>query len=367
MELRPRPLTRRAFVLSAAGTRALAQSGKGALFPSEWRRYNDPSTELIVYRLTDPAHTSSLPAYYQRAVARRGGFLLFTSDRAGSPQVFRMDLKTGECRQLTDAKALDPASVALQPDERGFCYFDGPALRQTNFTNVRDREVYRAPAGWERCPGGTLADDGSFAAFGERREGRSRLRVVGLGRGAARTVTEQAWELSDPLPRPRRAQILYRQGDAALWLVNSDGRRAHSLKLADGRVGPAAWAPDGKTILYLHFPADKTQLNAIREYSPDQDSDKLVAKTSQFEHFGFNRDTSVFVGASRSAASPTVLLLLRLTRRELTLCEHRASSASIVAPVFSPDSQRVFFESDRHGKPAIYCIHVERLVEETAS
>ena len=29
----------------------------------------------------------------------------------------------------------------------------------------------------------------------------------------------------------------------------------------------------------------------------------------------------------------------------------------------SPDAQRVYFQSDRDGKPAIYCMHVERLVE----
>ena len=48
--------------------------------------------------------------------------------------------------------------------------------------------------------------------------------------------------------------MLYRQGDEALWLVNTDGRQNRRLKLADGRVGPANWAPDGKTVLYLNFP-----------------------------------------------------------------------------------------------------------------
>jgi oligogalacturonide lyase len=128
-------------------------------------------------------------------------------------------------------------------------------------------------------------------------------------------------------------------------------------------VGRADWAPDGKTVLYLNFPEDPKQLTAIRECAPDAASDKLVAKTSQFANFGFNRDTSVFVGASRSAASPTILLLLRITQRELTLCEHKASHPETTAPRFSPDAQRIYFQSDRDGKPAIYCMHVEKLVE----
>jgi oligogalacturonide lyase len=62
-----------------------------------------------------------------------------------------------------------------------------------------------------------------------------------------------------------------------------------------------------------------------------------------------------------------LLLLLRVARRELTLCEHRSSDPMLVAPVFSPSSQRVFFQSDRHGKPAIYTMAVERFVEETTT
>ena len=88
-----------------------------------------------------------------------------------------------------------------------------------------------------------------------------------------------------------------------------------------------------------------------------------MAKTSQFVHFGFNHDTSVFVGASANRASPNVLMLLRVTRRELALCEHKASRPETVTPMFSPDSQRIYFQSDREGKPALYCMHVERLVE----
>jgi oligogalacturonide lyase len=71
------------------------------------------------------------------------------------------------------------------------------------------------------------------------------------------------------------------------------------------------------------------------------------------------------VGASRNVSSPALLLLLRVTRREFTLCEHKAGSAELVAPRFSPDSQRVYFQTDRHGKPAIYDMHVEKLVEKT--
>jgi oligogalacturonide lyase len=332
-------------------------------FPSDWRRLADRATDLEVLRLTDPVYSSTLPAPYGRAIPRNNSFLLFCCDRAGAPQAFRMDLRTGESVQLTDVQELDGKSLTLTADNRSFCYFADRALWLASLSNLRPRQLYAIPSGWDRCPGMSVAPDGALALFAERRGERSRLRRKPLGRGDAITVAEQPFPISDAVMRPPRGQILYRQGDSALWLVNPDGKQNRALKLAPGRVGPANWSPNGKTILYLNFPENSTQLNSIREFDPDANTDKLVAKTSQFASFGFNRDTSVFVGASRNAASPDVLLLLRVNGRELTICEHRASHSEDVAPLFGPDAQRVFFQSDCQGKPAIYSMNVEKLVE----
>jgi len=363
-----RGVSRRSFLFAGmvAGP-LLAEGQKGAQFPSDSQRYPDPATELDVYRLTKPDYSSTMTAYYNRGIARNSGWMLFCCDRSGTPQGFHLDLKTGDTKQLTETDGLDGASLTLLPDNRSFCYFAGRSLYMANVSSLRERELYQIADGWERCPGMSVGPDGTHATFAERRGDTSRLRMVSLAQGAARTVIDAPLAMSDPIPRPMRAQILYRQADEALWMVNSDGTQNHKLKLAPGRVGPANWAPDGKTVLYLNFPEDAKQLNTIRESTPDTNTEKLVGKTSQFVHFGFNRDTSVFVGASRNGGSPTVLLFLRVTRREFTICEHKASAPETVAPVFSPDSQRVYFQSDRHGKPAIYCMHVEKLVEKTES
>jgi oligogalacturonide lyase len=359
-------ISRRSLLVSGlAAARLLALGSKGNAFPSEWKRYPDPSTELEVLRLTDPEHSSTLPASYNRAIARNSSFLLYTSDRDGSPQAFRMDLKAGANKQLTEAENLDGASLTLTPDNRSFCYFAGRSLYVTSLATLHERELYQVPDGWERCPGMSVGPDGTHATFAERQGDASRLRMVPFVPGPARTVLEAPFAMADPINRPMRAQIAYRQADEALWLVNADGQQNHKLKLAEGHVGPANWAPDGKTLLYLNFPEDTKQLNALREQTPDTNTDKLVAKTSQFIQFGSNRDTTVFVGASRNVASPHILILLRVTHRELTLCEHKASHPETVNPIFSPDSQRIFFQSDRHGKPAIYCMPVQKFVEKT--
>jgi oligogalacturonide lyase len=360
-----RRFSRRGFLLSGVAAAQLgAQQKKVTSFPSEVKRYEDPSTELDVYRLTDPAHSSTLPAYYNRAIAHNSGSLIFCCDRNGSPQAHRMDLKSGETRELTEAEDLDGSSLTLTPDNRWFCYFAGRQLFMSTMAG-RAKPLYQVPDGWERCPGLSVGPDGTHATFAERRGDTSRLLMAPLVQGAARTVVEVPFAMSHPIPRPMRAQILFRQGDDALWMVNHDGTQKRQLKLAAGRVGPASWAADGKSILYLNFPSDPMQITTIRESVPDSNGDALVAKTSQYAHFGFNPPSTVFVGACRSAASPTILIMLRSTRRELTLCEHKASNPEMTAPRFSPDTQRLYFQSDRDGKPAIYGVHVERFLEKT--
>jgi oligogalacturonide lyase len=357
--------SRRKFVLGAAASPLFGTVDKAPSFPSEWRRFADPTTELQIYRLTDPEHTSRLPAYFERAVAKHGQFLIYSNDRTGSMQAYQMDLKSGQSRQLTNLEALDPASLTLAPDERSVYFLDGPSAVSLNLSTLKSREVYSVSEGRERAPGFAVTENGT-ALIVDTRAGSSRLISISP-KGAVRTVVESPWVISDPIGRPHRNEVLYRQGNEALWLAGIDSRPARKLKLADGSIGPARWSPDGRTVLYLSYPTDSTQLNQIRENTPEQDSDKLVARTSQFVHFGCNGDSSVFVGASRNRAAPYILLLLRVTRRELALCEHRSSDPVAVSPIFSPDSQQVFFHSDRHGKPAIYSVHVERFVEKTES
>ena len=345
------------------------------MVPAVVFRYPDPSTEFPVARLTDPAHTSILPASYQHPISKHN-FMLYASQMTGRFEAFRMDLKTGQSKQLTDAEKLNPACLALLSDDRGFCYVDGDRVFESGISTLHPREIYRISDGFEAA-GLSIADDGQYAAVVEKslekKPGKSRLQLVHMLKGGPQKLTECEDEIRDPVHRPKRASILYRRMGAAtgaqsgLWLANYDGQRDYRLRVADGDTGPAQWSPDGRTILYLNYPAEKGKLHNLREFTPDTNEDKMLATTSQFVAFGANADASVFVGASGSKASPHVLLLVRAVKRELTLAEHKASDPRMVGPMFSPNSQRIYFGSDRDGKPAIYTMSVEKLVESTDS
>jgi oligogalacturonide lyase len=342
---------------------------KAGTYPSEIKRYADEATEFNVFRLTDPAHQSWLPAPYNRAISKKTEFLIHSSDRSGSMQAYRLDLKNGQSRVLTQATDLVTGSPTLAPDEREFAFLAGRLLYMGRTNGVHAREVYRAEEGFNFGTGFSLSEDGLVAALIEEKPGLSRLRLITMRTGAAATLVESNEPLSDPQPRPKRAALLYRKGNHVngdeLWVVNYDGAQNRKLRLAPGGLGAVLWSGDGKSVIYLNLPADRKQLNNIREFTPDTNDDQFVSTTSQFATVNCNADTSVFVGASGSKASPYMLLLVRSVKRELTLCGHRASDPRQVTALFSPNSQRVIFQSDRDGKMAIYSIAVDRLVEET--
>src|ERR1700720_717979 len=158
--------SRRTFLASlAVAARAAETAVKGRTFPSMAARYPDPATEFTIVRLTDPQFTSSLPAAGNRGVTVRQ--LLYASDLDGKWQAYRMDLKSKESRQLTDAENLDASSIALLANERGFWHFDGPALIETSFAALKPRVVYKVPQGFDKLPGASYSDDGRYAAFVE--------------------------------------------------------------------------------------------------------------------------------------------------------------------------------------------------------
>ena len=341
--------SRRWFLLAVPGVAGLAAEigGKGRNFPAANFKYSDPSTEFPVVRLTDPTHSSILPPCYNRPISKHN-FMLYASDATGRFEAFRLDLKSGQSRQLTEAENLDPHSLALLADNHGFCYIDVDRLMESNVSNMHAREVYRLASGFE-SGGLSVAEDGLFAAVIERpveKTGKYRLQLANVAKGGAVTLAESDEKIVDPIPRPRRASILYRRivearpsGGAptsGAWIANYDASHNYRLRLADGETGPAQWSPDGRTVLYLNYPPDRAKLHNLREFTLDTNEDKMLAPTTQFVGFGPNADASVFVGASGSKASPHVLLLVRAVRRELTLAEHRASAMpEMVAPVSS--------------------------------
>ncbi len=351
-------VTRRNFALSLAA----AAVAKGQFTPI--RRYLDPSTEAEVLALSDPANASYLPHHYNRSVSSRNGFLVYATETTNGFQALRLDVKGASTRVLTSSTAMEPKSLALSPDDKTLYFADGEQLLATSIGGGKPREIYKAASPEVFRRGISLSEDGANIVVIDN----GRLMLIPTAASAVKGSTRVLGETDKTAGLPavsKSGNVFFRGANQSLnWIATTPGAKARRLPV-EGELGPAVWNPDGRSILYLKLNQGKGIPNALFEFSLDTNKESLVGKTSQFVHFGRNADSSVFVGASGSKAQPFILIMLRITRRELALCEHRSSDPSTVAPVFSPNSQRIYFQSDRLGKPAVFSVAVEKLVEKT--
>lgn len=364
-------------LLSAAGCAGLmlavssqelkAEPGKGETLPADWGRYSDPSTEFEILRLTRPAYSSNLPAPPGRAIARHNEFAILATDRSGSMQLQRVDLKSGQSRILTSASSLNPNAFALSFEDRAVYYLDSASLFSVSIGSQHVTQLWDSSLPLVGTTSLAPAEDGTALWFAANSKDGVLMKVRLGSKPEVLEVVRHGAPMLEPTPNPRRALVAWRCADGSAWLCEQEGGNKRHLETPVGRVLQVIWSGDGQSLLYLHDPGLQGESVSIREQEVDSRADRLIAKTSQFACFARNANASVFAGASRSKASPFALLMLRITRRELTLCEHRSRDAAASAIEFSPDSQRLFFQGDKEGHMAVYSIKLERLVEKTES
>ncbi len=239
-------------------------------------------------RLTAPTFNSYLTAPHNRGIGNRN-FMLFSSDREGKLDAYRLDLRSGQQRRLTQAQSLDPASLALLPDDRGFCYVDGPSLRLMNLGTLKDHEVYRAAAPYEQLGDISVGHGGGSAYVVERKPGRYRLRSVPLLHGSAADILDSEDGIETPLAKPGGG-VVYRSRNSLFFRTQGEERR--ELRVAPGRIGPIYWSPDGASLLYLNIPEVPGERSSIREYVIATGQDRLIAKTTQYVEFAPNGDAT---------------------------------------------------------------------------
>ncbi len=349
-------LSRRVFL----GCLPAAAAAENALIRSELKRFRDPSTEFELLRYTEPAYSSYLVPAELRSVGAKGNFVLICSDRSDANQVYRLDTKSGEMRVLTNVEGVRATGIALLPDDRTFYCVHGSRVDLFPVGNGRPKLLYEAEEGW--TPGALgLHDDGRLVLV-EQNEAKWAVRLLGIER-RAETLFEADAAIDLIRPRPRGNSLLYRKA-GRLWLYDYAARTDREVRTDPVTAPCFYWSADGASLFYLCVPEGGRGVQ-LREHIPDSGEDKLISPTSQFVNFAANRNASVFVGVSGSKVSPYLLLLLRVTCRELALADHRSVSASDVVVFFTPDSRRIFFHGNRSGKSCVYGFNAEKLVEPT--
>ena len=396
-------LSRRAFLSGAAAPLLGARRGPGRGFrvASAVTALRDALTERELFRLTEPSVLHHLPHYHHRFIARNNSFILLASERSGTRQIYRMDLPQGKMVQLTEGPGVHSYSPALEPGERTFFYLQRDTLKRAAVRGRSEKRIYESDPGWRMSGHLSVSDQGRYVAVVEmktghrvdgfeeqfRRRPRCRIRVVETARRRSWVAVETNHWLSHPQFQPGGTDILYahegpwEKVEGRLRLVRLDGSYRKNIRPRQGSeaLGHGHWSSSGREVCFVFYPDASGSRSTVNCIHVDSGRERTLADCSQFAWMSPNADGSVLVGASGQVAGPNVYLLFPLLKREVTIAEHLSTLkpysiagtrrldpfAAWPEPVFSPDSQWVYFVTDREGKPAIYRMDLSDLVEET--
>ena len=327
-------------VVLAAQTSRGRSKAKQLPSVGEFVRFSDPTTETFVVRLTSLKSSSYLPAARNRFVSVKDRYLVFSSDRNGSLSPFQVDLRSGVVRALANGAHLSPESLCLDPKERWLYFLDGDQLLRTEMGKKESKHAERLADGVSSFS--IALSDG--AVYLIRHGNLQRLEDAGSGE---KTLATAAGKTCLAQSGGGQGCLFTRdtgENEREFWYAASGTGKP--VLLAKGSVSHPFWSPDGQSILFLRDVARQdVTLSEIHEVGIDGVGEQCVASTSQFASFSPNFDASVFVGASRSKAQPNVVLLLRSAKREMTLCQHHASSSgSSRASIFSRCASGLFSE-----------------------
>jgi Tol biopolymer transport system component len=344
-----------------AAAQAILLGARGQEIQGQSKKFLDPATEFEILRVTGVAHNAWLPVPENHAFTRRGDALIYASDLAGAPQVYRADLKTNKLKRISEAQRLRTDAFTLYGNDRALLYVDGMRLLQSSAAGGKEKAIFELPDRAIDSARIAVAADGGIILLAAC--AAQRVRIYQAQPSAKAPLLEFEGSLGNLSLRPDRPAYSF-VSNGVLHLATLASRKSTALDTAKGEVLSAVWSPGGAAILYLLDAKEAGRLIELRQHEPESKKDTLIARTTQYGHFVRNSDGSVILGASRSKASPHLLLLLPSVKRELTLCEHKCSDAARTRAVFSPNNLRAAFQTDRDGKMVIYALDVDRLVDQ---
>jgi oligogalacturonide lyase len=154
----PKPAT------GAAAPAASGGRGRVQDVRSEIKESKDPKTGGRVRRLTGDGSSNIHPYFTSWAfVGDDADNTVFISNRTGTYQWHLLDVPAARLVQLTAGQKLEPNMACLARGGWLF-YFDDQVLRAVDTNTLKDRELYRVPAGFKPALP-TCTADGRYVAF----------------------------------------------------------------------------------------------------------------------------------------------------------------------------------------------------------
>ena len=257
-------------------------------FREEWERETDPSGVPLLRWTSGPAMNHHF-YFTNPTITADGRTGFFVSYRNGYPNLYSIDLTTGELTRFSDRVDINPFSPAPHPHAPWVYVSARDEIRAISWQTGEDRRLCRLPVA--RLGNCSLSADGDWLAIGLRHEGHCELALVSTATGAV-DILEHAAEIghiqfcpTDP------SQLLYSgTGKQRIWLFDRTAGR--STLVYDQQPGEwivhESWLGRTGQILFPHWP------RALRVINPDGSGLRTVAQLNAW-HACANRSGSQIV------------------------------------------------------------------------
>lgn len=375
---------------------------KGKLYKSDLKRVKDDRTGVEVTRLTDNQGNTIHPYFTQPLFSEDGRFLLVSSDRTGSWQLYSLEIKTGNMVQLTDEADLGHHSACLDGRRMIAYYLSGATLKSVNLSNLCSEELYQAPEGFK--PGSlSLTSDGQSIDFSYseklalstingklysgmaetlfRRPACVVMRVNLNDKSAKAIWGEREW-ISHVITSPidRDIIVFCHEGPWHLvqrtWAVRASTSEIWPLieqKRYLERTGHEFFTKRGRVVTQYgvrETPNSEWKCSDVFVYPDGTGMEKYDYPGPKPMHVQVNSTETLGVGDSAflepgfSEGNRFMSLIRYKDGKAIQkiLCKHDTSwktQYSHPHPIFTPDDSKVIFDSDREGGANVYMAPAE--------
>lgn len=344
---------------------------------------HDPMTGREIWQMTSGAFTSHAPYMYSRAFSHDEKYLVFSSDRSGSFQLYRMDIESGETLQLTDVENYENMGLRVDHSGREVYFVAGSTIRAVEIETGAARLVadFAGLSGGRRIGARFCLTDDDRRVLVDylRPDGAVALGMAGTGGAKPEEVfvfpgVERISHVNfcpgnndlitfNALPDRQDEQELQSACRARAWKLNLRTLAAEPfLTVPPGfRATHEYWAPDGSR-LYFHIKSVPGWVPASIAYIPRDGGAIRTVFTSEsmmLGHSSVNNDQTRIVSDSQAPGQNELVLIDIATGSHEILCWPNASGRphpNHVHPAFSPSGQMVIYTSDTTGWAQIYLV-----------
>lgn len=371
-------------------------------YMSEKFTYIDKQTGAEVTRLTSWRTNSNHLYFTNNCFYDNGRKLVFASERDNAPNLYSLDLESGEIEQLTDLPVCEyPAGNFLQltyvhAESAVAVFFSDRQLMALDIKAKRTKEIFTVPDGYFNHivsigADGRYAYTSIYENVSDRRQGNtlqdtfnahpnSKIMKIAIDGSTSECIYEENNFIAHVNASPTDPDKLtfchegfWEQVDHRLWAMDIPTRKVwklHECKPLEA-IGHEYWFADGRRIGYHGIvncnrvgPTDEellgmSQLGAVNF---DGTEDKAYEFPFNMGHiYSDNEELIVGDGDRRGK----YLRLWQLGKcgyeQPRALCMHNCSfkmQASHVHPRITPDGRHVLYTSDESGYNQLYIVKI---------